>query len=93
MLPADVERLSGALHATNTALVMLMGQVAILRAEGRPDAAAEAVDEMLHALAAMIPAALAGMEDEGRPDAAAGFEDAMEGLLDLARRSLGFRAG
>jgi hypothetical protein len=90
---ADVERLSGAMQATNAALIVVMGQVAILRAQGRPGAAAAAVEDMLNMIAGMIPGALAVMEEGGRPEAAAGYEDGTEALLGVARRTLTFREG
>jgi hypothetical protein len=40
MQHADVERLSGAMQATNAAPIVVMGQVATLRAQGRRGAAA-----------------------------------------------------
>jgi hypothetical protein len=63
MQHADVERLSGAIQATNAALVVVMGQVAVLRAQGRPAAAAAAVEVMLRTIAGAVPGALATFAD------------------------------
>jgi hypothetical protein len=91
----DLARLAGAIQATNTALVMLMGEVAILHGAGRPGGAAAALERMLRALAGAIPDALATIEAEVSPAVSpavsAGFEEATETILRVARGALIFR--
>jgi hypothetical protein len=89
----DLARLAGAIQAANTVLVMLMGEVAILRGAGRPGGAAAALDRMLRALAGAIPDALAEIEARASPATSAGFEDAMETIIRVARHGLIFREG